>query len=230
MMRRLHDALHVMDFPLKMPGGVQLGTRTTLVRLDDSSLFAHSPGPASEADFDEVDTLGPVAHVIAPNLFHHFSIPDWVARYPNAKLWGPPGLEAKLEGSATGLHFATLGDDAPAVWAGQIDQVAIQGAPKMNEIAFVHRASRTLLLTDLCFNIRHSDSLLTRLFMRANDCYGRFGPSRMARSLMMKDHTAVKASVERILALDFDRATVTHGDVLETDAKQGLRQAFAAIG
>lgn len=226
MIRSLDTGLWVMDFPLRMPGGVQIGTRTSLVRLGDGSLFAHSPGPASDRDFEQIAELGRVAHVVAPNLFHHFSVRDWMARCGGAVLHAPPGFERKLPD----LTFEPLGDAAPSAWAQDLDQVAVAGAPRMNEIVFCHRASRTLMLTDLCFNMRHSDSLVTRLFMRLMGGYGHFGPSRLARFVMMQDKAAVKASVERILALDFDRVTVTHGEVLETGGKQALREAFARLG
>ena len=222
MIRQLHDSLWVMDFPLKMPGGVRLGTRTTLVRLSNGGLFVHSPGPADETDFSEIEKLGEVAHIVAPNLLHHLSVKAWMARCDGAALYAPPGFEQKLPG----LRFETLTDEAPAAWAGEMDQLAVNGAPRMNEIVFCHRPSRTLLLTDLCFNFRHSDSLVTRIFMRLNGAYGRFGPSRLA-GLLVKDHAALEASVERILALDFDRVIVTHGEVLENGGEAALRSAFA---
>jgi hypothetical protein len=211
---------------MRMPGGIELGTRTTLVRLADGSLFVHSPGPRDEATAREIAALGEVAHVVAPNLLHNLFVKDALAQHPAATLYAPPGFERKLPG----LRFEVLSDAAPRAWAGQIDQVAIQGAPRMNEIAFCHRASRTLLLTDLCFNVRRSDSLATRLFLQLNGAYGRFGPSRLARFVVFRDPRAVRASVDRILALDFDRVIVPHGEIVESGGAKALRDAFAGIG
>ncbi len=225
MMRQHHAHLSTIDFPLRMPGGVQIGTRTAIVRLVDGSLLVHSPGPADEATFVEIDASGPVRHIVAPNLFHHFSVKDWSRRYPDAAVHAPPDFESKVQG----LSFETLGDEAPAAWANEMDQIAVPGAPRMNEVVFCHRASRTLLLTDLCFNMRQSDSFVTRVFMSLMGGYGHFGPSRLARA-MMKDKAAVKAAVERILELDFDRVTVTHGEILESGGREALRAAFSGIG
>lgn len=225
MLRSLHENLWVIDHPLRMPGGVQIGTRTTLIRLADGGLFLHSPGPRDDTHTAEIAKLGDVRHVVAPNLFHNFFAKETVERYPDASFYAPRGFETKVPG----VPFEILTDDAPAAWAGQLDQVAIHGAPRLNEIVFCHRASRTLLLTDLCFNMQHSDSLVTRVFMTIMGGYGHFGPSRLARSFM-KDKAAVKAGVERILEWDFDRVVVTHGDVVETGGKEGLRKAFSKIG
>jgi hypothetical protein len=91
-------------------------------------------------------------------------------------------------------------------------------------VVFLHRASRTLVCLDLCFNVRRSSSLFTRAFMRANGAYGRFGPSRLFRYTMLSDARAMRESVDRILAWDFDRVTVAHGDVLESGGREALRE------
>jgi hypothetical protein len=208
-----------------MPGGVQIGTRTTIVRLADGSLFFHSPGPANDENSRAIAELGEVRHLVAPNLFHHFYVKEALAEYDAASFDAPPGFDEKVPDAP----YETLTGKAPGAWAGEIDQVAIDGAPRMNEIVFCHRPSRTLLLTDLCFNMRHSDSLITRVFMSIMGGYGHFGPSRLARSFM-KDKRAVRQSVEQVLELDFDRVIVTHGQVLESGGHDALEEAFKNIG
>ncbi len=71
MLRPLHDSLWVIDLPFKMPGGVQIGTRTTVIRLADGTLFMHCPGPIEEGDTAEIAKLGDVRHIVAANLFHN---------------------------------------------------------------------------------------------------------------------------------------------------------------
>lgn len=222
MLRPLDENLWVIDLPFKMPGGIQIGTRTTVIRLGDGSIFLHCPGPIETSDLEEIEKLGDVRHVVAANLFHHLYVEPTLARYASASLHAPTGFEKKIPN----LPYETLTTDAPAAWANDLDQLAIEGAPNLNEIVFVHRASRTLLLTDLCFNMRHSDSWITRTVMRVMGGYGHFGPSRLARSFM-KDKQAVKACVEQVLECGFDRVVVTHGDVLETGGRETLREAFA---
>jgi hypothetical protein len=45
----------------------------------------------------------------------------------------------------------------------------------------------------------------------------------------MRDRTAVRASLEHILAWDFDRILVGHGRNLETGGKPALRAGFAFL-
>jgi len=37
----------------------------------------------------------------------------------------------------------------------------------------------------------------------------------------------VRGSIDRILSWDFDRVTVTHGEMVETEGREELRAAFA---
>ena len=222
MLRQLDENLWVIDHAFTMPGGIQIGTRTTLIRLSDGNIFVHAPGPADDGDHIELDKLGNVTQIVASNLFHNTFVANWVSRYDGATCHAPASFDTKVPG----LAYETLSDEPPAAWSADIDQVFVQGAPQLDETVFFHRASRTLLLTDLCFNMLHSDSFITRLMMRIMGGYGHFGPSRLARSFM-KDKKAVRRGIDRILEWDFDRVTVTHGQVLETDGHAKLKESYA---
>jgi hypothetical protein len=147
-----------------------------------------------------------------------------VRAYPSARVFGAPGLREKLAGARID---EVLADEPPDAWAADLDQILVTGAPSLNEVVFLHRASRTLVCLDLCFNVRESASLVTRAFMRANGAWGRFGPSRIFRFAVMKDRRAMRASIDRILAWDFDRVTVAHGEILETGGREALGDSFA---
>jgi uncharacterized protein DUF4336 len=222
--RELHRDLVAIDHPLRLPGGVDLGTRSCLVRLSGGGVLIHTPGPLSDEVRRVIEARGPVRAIVAPNLLHHFYLAESIAAWPEARVFAAPGLRAKL-GSVR--IDEELTDSVPALWAGDLEQVLTQGAPSLNEVVFFHRVSRTLLCLDLCFNVRESASFVTRALMRMNGAYGRFGPSRMFRYGVLKDARAMRASVERILAWDFDQVSVAHGEILERGGREALRSGFA---
>ena len=223
MLEQLADGLWVEARPFRAGPFLEIGTRMSVVRLADGGLFLHSLVELDDETREALERIGSVRFLVAGNLLHHLYLASAVKVFPQAELWGPPGLAGKRKD----LRFeGVLGDEAPPGWRADLEQLAARGIPRMSEVAFLHRASRTLLVTDLCFNVRHSDSFATRLFMRANGVYGRFGPSRLLRSLV-RDRPALRASVERILAWDFDRVVVTHGEVLERGGRDALRAGFA---
>ena len=223
-MRELGPGLFAIDHPLRMPGGIELGTRCCLIRLASGGVVVHTPGPLLPEVRGALDSLGPVRALIAPNLLHHLSLGANAVAFPHAPVYAAPGLREKLGNVRVD---EVLGEEAPALWAADLEQTLVGGAPSLNEVVFFHRASRTLLCLDLCFNVRRSPSLVTRAFMRLNGAYDRFGPSRLFRYAILKDARALRASIDRILAWDFDRVTVAHGEVLESGGRETLRQAFA---
>jgi hypothetical protein len=186
-------------------------------------LFLHSPVHLDPELHKELDALGPVRFVVAPNRFHHLYVGDYPPAYPGAELWAAPGLRDRRKDLA---FHADLSDEAPAGWAGQIDQTFFRYMPVLNEVVFCHRASRTLLLTDLSANFAGPLPWSTRaacaLFGRPP---GTFGPTRLEH-WFMRDRPAARAALERILAWDFDRIVVCHGAVLETGGRQALRAGY----
>lgn len=213
-----HD-LWVIDHPLRV-GGLALGTRTTVVRLGDGGLALLSPGPLADDDAAAIGALGPVRALVAPNLMHHLHLAAARARFPEARLHAPAALAKKQPALRIDAAPSALpGGDALAV-------IAVGGMPRLEEHAFVHRRSRTLILTDLVFNLRAPAPWLTRSFMRLNGGFDRFGPTRLCRSLV-RHRAAVRAGIDRILDEDFDRVVVAHGRVLADGGRQALAAGFA---
>jgi hypothetical protein len=221
----LAPELWVASRPLPLAVG-DVGTRMTVIRLADGGLWLHSPVHFEEATRAALDALGPVRYVVAPSKVHHFFVGAYGSAYPGARLYAAPGLAEKKRDVT--FHAVLDPDAAPPEWAGQIDQHQFGGAPFINEVVFHHRASRTLLLTDLAFNMVQPPPGRARLFCWLVGATGRFGPHRILRAAI-RDRRAARASVERILQWDFDRVIVTHGDVLERGGHDGFARAFAYL-
>jgi Domain of unknown function (DUF4336) len=203
--------------------GLEVGTRMTVIRLADGSLLLHSPVSLDPGLRRELESIGRVRFTVAPNRVHHLYAGAVAEAYPEARLWVAPGLDRKRPDL---VFVAVLGDEAPAEWKDEVDQVFFRGRPYENEVVFFHRASRTLIMCDLAFNFGPRAATPTRLLMRLLRSYGRFGPSRLD-PLLIRDRRAARQSLERILAWDFDRVVVAHGDVLESGGREALRQGYA---
>ncbi len=209
--------LGVVDHPLRV-GGLHLGTRTTAVRRADGSVVVLSPGPLDDADAAAIAALGPVRAVVAPNLMHHRFIAAALARFPAARLHAPAALATKQP------QLAITGPPA-AVADATLHAIDVGGMPKLAESLFVHAPSRTLIATDLVFNVRAPAPFFTRTFMRCNGGFDRFGPTRICRTLVA-DRAAVRTAIERALAADFDRVVLAHGQILPSGGRDALRAGF----
>jgi hypothetical protein len=222
MLTALAEDLWVYDQPLRFYG-VEVGTRMTVVRLADGTLWLHSPTRPTPELRADVDAIGPVRWVVAPNRWHHLYVGHWQEAYAGAQAYGAPGLQKKRKD----LQLAGILDDtAPAGWAGQIDQHFRQGAPTMNEVVFLHRKSRTLIVSDTAHNFAPGVSAGTRALFTLLGGWRGFRTT-MADRMVTKDRAAARASLERMLAWDFDRIVVCHGQVLPSGGKDALRQAYA---
>lgn len=222
---RLHQDLWIATRPLKLIVG-DVGCRMTVIRLPGDELFLHSPVALDEPTRAALDQLGTVRWIVGPSKVHHFHLGDYVRAYPGAALVGAPGLPEKRPD----LRFDHLLHETSSLrFDGVVERRLFEGAPMMNEVVFFHPPSRTLLLTDLAFNLPDGARNEARLFHWLVGATGRFGPHRIVR-LGIRDRAAARRSLEAILRWDFDRVTVAHGDVLETGGKAALRRAFAYLG
>jgi hypothetical protein len=219
---QLGDNIWIVERPQRFYG-LEVGTHMTVIRLAGGSLLLHSPVELDPELRRELDAIGRVRFAVAPNRVHHLYAGDVAKAYPGARLWIGPGLERKRPDL---MYVAILGDEAPSEWRGEVEQVFFRGRPYENEVVFFHRPSRTLILCDLAFNFGPRAALPTRLLMRLLMSYGHFGPSKLD-PLLIRDRRAARASLERILAWDFDRVVVAHGDVLESGGREALRQGYS---
>lgn len=227
--RPLAQGLFVIDQPFTMPGGIQIGSRTTLIRLSDGKLWVHSPGPLTDEINQWLRENGPIGAIVAPNLLHHTFLREMTDAFPDAPVFGPAGLEAKTDVAVQVLDAGSTPSLTPSStpWTADLETLHVGGCPKMSEFVFLHRATRTLVLTDLAFNFRSVDSFVTRLFMRINGALGTFGPSRLGKRVFMSDLAQVRVAIDEILKWDFDRVIVAHGEVLEAGGPEALRAGYA---
>ncbi len=216
---QLHDDLWVVQRPLGF-FGLQIGTRMTVVRFGDE-LLLHSPVAPDDALLHALADLGRVRWVVGPNRFHHLFLGPWTTR--GAEAFGVRCLHAKRPD----LTFAgTVGEGAP--WPDALQTHALSCIPFTDEAVFLHRPSRTLVVSDLLFNLTEEAPLLTRAAMWAGGGYPGACCTLLERTMMRR--AAGKEDLSRILAWDFDRVVLAHGAVIEEGGKDALRSAYRWLG
>ena len=205
--------------------GIPMTSRMTVIQLADGGLWLHSPILIDDALRAELDALGPVRCIVAPNKTHHLFAKKCLALYPQATLFGAPGL---LEKRADLTPMTTLTSTAPPQWAGQIDQVFIAGVPVVNETVFFHRASSSAIFTDVCQLWRGSLDWKTALYATLTGVRNRFAVPRTVR-FMVRDKAAFRASAQQVLAWPVTRVLVAHNSVVDDAAHAGLKRALEVV-
>lgn len=220
-LRDIDENMWVAEQPFRVLGA-EYGTRMTVVRLPGSNLWIHSPILATEALRSELDALGNVGQIVAPNCFHHVYAKRMARAYPSATLYAAPGLREKRPDIP---FHETLGADAPEAWEGVIHVRPIAGIRKIGEVAFFHMPSRTLVITDLMFHCQSVATMWTGCIQWLFGTRGRPACSRLFR-MFIDDREAFRADIDRILEWDFDRVILCHGEILETGGRAALRRVF----
>lgn len=222
-MRQLHDNLWVHEDSMKL-GPVNLRLRTTIVRLAAGGLWVHSPTALSAELRCQVDELGPVSAVLGPSNGHNLWLRDWADAYPDATVYVTPGIPKKQPALS---GYQLLDEQTSATWADDFDANIMGGVPFLDECVFLHRASASLIVTDLVHNYRGQEQVgfakvVTKLVMEPMGFKDICVAPPLRFKFMIKDRSAFVAFLEAVQRWDFDRIIVTHGDIIEDDAKQTL--------
>jgi hypothetical protein len=206
-------------------------TRMTVIRLDDGTLWVHSPIGLAPALKSAVDLLGPVRHLIAPNQIHYSWLSQWQDAYPEATSYGPPGDWRRAARHGVAVR-RILGAGAEAAWAGQIDQLLVAGRV-ITEAAFFHRRSRSLILTDLIENFEPArvHGAVLRWLLRLAGVLDPDGttPRDMRLSFLGRGE-ALRRAVRQMIAWNPRSVVLAHGRWYRANGATELRRAFRWLG
>lgn len=210
-------------------GGMPFPTRMSVVRLRDGALWCHSPIAPDERLLAEIDSLGPVRHLVSPNPLHYASIGAWKRRYPDALAWASPGVRKRAALQKIEVAFdVDLADTPPEAWSADIDHVHFRGSRVIEEFVFFHRASATVILADLIENFEAPK--LTRGMRWVARLGGVLDPDGKTpldmRMTFFGGKQIARGCLEKILAWHPRRAILAHGRWYAENAEAELHRAF----
>lgn len=209
-------------------------TRMTVVKLEDQSLWIHSPITADEGLFEEIDKLGEVKHLVSPNKIHYVYIAEWKERYPEATAWSSPGVEKRAESQSIATAFdRALTDASPSDWSDEIDQLIFKGSRALEEVVFYHKKSRTLILTDLIENFepkRTSSVFLRTLYKLAGIAYPNGKTPIDLRMTFTGQKEQAREGYRRMLSWHPEKIILAHGRWYDKNGTEELERAFKWLG
>ena len=222
MLQPAGEGLWVVEAPLRFLGA-QVGRRMAVVRLRSGALLLHSPTPLGAELREELDGLGPVRFVVPASWLHgHLFMEQYAAAYPEAELFAAPGLRRRRPD----LEFAgDLSDQPDPRWSADLDQTAFRGPRFPPEIVFLHRASRSLIVGDLVWNVTRRMPPLPRLWAGWREGVRPTPAFRVA----IRDRAAARESLERMLEWEFERIVIGHGEMVESDGLEALAAAYRRL-
>ena len=223
------DGLWIVDGGPQRVFGLEMPVRMTVVRLGSGGLWLHSPTRFRPALPDALDRIGPIEHLVAPNVGHWTHVRGWQQEFPQATTWAAPVLRRRRQVKLSGPRIDhDLEDDPPEAWAREIDQIVLSGAGGYHEVAFLHRPSRTLVLTDLVVNLEAGKlPYATRAFARINGMLAPDGKGPLyLRASVLLNRRQAAAAARRMLDWAPERVIVAHGRWFEADGTARLARSL----
>ncbi|KAI4389269.1 hypothetical protein MLD38_001509 [Melastoma candidum] len=139
---------------------VSTNIRMTVIKLKSGGLWVHAPIAPTEECIELMKELGaPVEYIVLPTFAyeHKIFVGPFSRKFPRAQVWVAPRqwswpLNLPLEFFGIFRSKTLQDEDASTPWADEIEQ-KILSSPEVGigpyvEVAFYHKQTRTLLVTD----------------------------------------------------------------------------------
>lgn len=227
--RRVADDVFIVESALSGMVGKVLPNRMTVIRLANGDLLLHSPTRYTDALKRQLEGLGRIAHLVAPNTVHWMHMAEWQRACPGATTWGVPGLRRRSQVRRSGLRLDfDLGESAPPDWGDTMTLVMVPGGLGFREAALFHQPSGTLVLTDLVLNLEPPKvpglvRPVIRLF--GSTAPGGMPPPYVRAIFKLRRPAATRAAV-RLLKLRPERVIFAHGHWFESNGTEALRRSL----
>jgi len=212
---------------------IPFGGRSTAVKLNDGSVWLFASTTADDETLSKIKEIGPVKYIIAPDIEHYLNLADFHKAFPDAKVIGVEGHETKP--ALSQVKFSGIyGKDPEGTKYGFEDEVSscyFSGFVN-KDVAFCHKASKTLIEADLLFNMppkeQYSKSNKSPYswipFVSNMAPFGWY--HRWAVSKLVTDEEITKRHATIVAGWDFDTIIPCHGDVIEKNGKAAWQDVW----
>ncbi|WP_432453313.1 DUF4336 domain-containing protein [Agarivorans sp. QJM3NY_29] len=209
--------------------GLPYSTRMTVIRLSCGSLWLHSPIRWTSQLQQQLDQLGPVKYLVAPNKLHHLFISEWQQQHPQAQIFATKALQTKRKD----IRFDGLfTPNIPGPWQADIAQLLFTGSVAMEECVFFHKPSQVLIVTDLVENF--SPEVFTPIQRHVAKATGILAPhGKMPidwRLSFIFGKSEARQHLQQILSWQPKVLIMAHGLIVNHEVDKFLRRSFAWLG
>ena len=200
-------------------------TRMTIIRLSTGELWVHSPIKLNEEVQTQVNKLGVVKYIIAPNHLHHLFLADWKLFYPDATCYG---TDEVIKKRADIKFDHSLNQEQSWAWSSDVDQVLFTGSPLMEECVFFHKSSGSLIVTDLIENFPGDNfNCCQRVVAKGVGILAPNGKMPLDwRISFMFSKSKARTHLSVIYGWQPEVVIMSHGLIVDQDAEAFLKRSF----
>lgn len=194
--------MKIFDYKAYTGLGVIFSSKTFVLEKENN-LYVISPGPMEGDLYELLSKSKKAIHFISPNGVHHFHLAAAKKLFKDASFYG-----GKRAASQSGIELEKI-EQLPLE---EIQIFPVGGNKVLSEVCFLDEESRSLIATDLFFNmIGKKQNLATTIMFTLAGVNNRLATSRLVTA-SINDKAAFKSSLKLLCELDFDTAYTSHGD------------------
>lgn len=215
--QKLEDNLWLVEGKLD-----QIKRVMVVVKLDGGKLLIWNGIALEEPEMKELEAWGTPAYLVVPNGLHRMDARIYKQRYPGLTVIAPPAAKKKIEQIvAVDRTDGEVGDARvkmtfPACAVGKEALLEVKHAG----------GGTTIVINDLVMNMRHGPGFGGFMFKLMGFTADTPNVPFPTRFLLIKDKPGLKTLLQQLAATpELKRVIVSHGEVLESGAADGLRQA-----
>lgn len=198
----------------------------TVIRLGEA-LWIHSPVSINSELRAQIESLGKVRYVIAPNKYHHVFLSEWASKFPEAELYAAPGLKSKRQDIS--FHDELRASDTYG-WSDSISHAIFGPSRLFDEVVFFHRPSHTLVLTDLIINAKTDDYNIWQKLFAAFDGLGYpNGSTPRLYRWSIKSKLAARVVYQTMIDWEPEKVVISHGEWFRDEGTRELKQRLSWI-
>jgi Domain of unknown function (DUF4336) len=175
-------------------------------------LVLYSPVSLTPEHLNQINNLGRVSAIVAPNLYHHLFLRGCAANFTTARVLIPQGLIQKI---GPIVDAESIEDQTTIASKDEIEHFTFMGH-RIRETILYHRQSRTLVTADLLYHYTADQFFSEKLWFRLIGCYGQPKVAFYHR-FSIKDKKSVVALVQWVRSRQIDRIIMSHGRIFEAD-------------
>lgn len=197
-----HNNLCILHYKANAGGGV-IFTAKTIVVDGSESLYIISPKNFNDEECKFLKSTPKNLIFISPNNVHNIHLKKMNEKFPTAKFYGP-----KRSAKQSGVD---LDKTSSLNSSEELIPIFIEGCKTLSETCFYHDLSKTMIATDLLFNMKHEMNLASRMAFTMAGAYHKLNMSRLIR-ISRNDKKAFKVSIEKLLDYPFETMILNHGE------------------
>jgi hypothetical protein len=197
----------------------------TVVKLANRRLVIFSAIALGELEMSELEAHGEPSFMIVPNGYHCRDAKIWKDRYPAMQVAAPMGARRRVERTVrvdtTEPDFA----DRCACF------VTVAGTRQSEAALLVNTPTgTTLVLNDLIANIRDEFGFSGWLLRRMGLAGEEAKLPMSVRAIIISEKSALREQLLSWAAIEsLNRVLMSHGAMVDTDARSGLRRLAASL-